>query len=245
MHNHQIPRMIKMKKEILAIVPARGGSKTIPGKNIKKLHGKPLIAWTIEPALECNFLDKIIVSTDDHEISEISKKYGADVPFLRPNEISEDNSPTIDAVIHTLDSLKNSGFNPDVIVLLQPTSPLRTVKDIETALKLFFKDKTCNSVVSVSEYDHSPYWSLKIEKGYLKPSFGDKYFRMRRQDLPNLYIPNGSIYISSTKDLKKFRGFFGDKIIPYVMPKERSVDIDTIMDFKLAELILGELNEKS
>jgi CMP-N-acetylneuraminic acid synthetase len=117
-----------MEKEILAIIPARGGSKTIPGKNIREIHGKPLIAWTIEPALECKFLDKIVVSTDDPKISEISKKYGAEVPFLRPKKISEDNSPTIDALIYTIDSLKNIGHNPEIIVLLQPTSPLRTVK---------------------------------------------------------------------------------------------------------------------
>ncbi|BDZ71521.1 cytidylyltransferase domain-containing protein [Methanobacterium petrolearium] len=233
-----------MEKEILAIIPARGGSKTIPGKNIRDMHGKPLIAWTIESALECEFLDETVVSTDDPKISEISKKYGAEVPFLRPKKISEDNSPTIDALIYTIDSLKNMGHNPEIIVLLQPTSPLRTVKDIQTALELFFKHKTCNSVVSVSEYEHSPYWSLKIEKGYLKPNFGDEYFNTRRQDLPELYMPNGAIYISSEPNLRKFGGFFSDKIIPYVMPKERSVDIDTMMDFKLAELILGELNEE-
>lgn len=234
-----------MEKKILSIIPARGGSKTIPGKNIKNIQGKPLIAWTIQQALNCNYLDKTVVSTDDHQIAEISTKYGAEVPFLRPKHMAKDDSPTIDAVIHVLDLLKKQNYNPDIVVLLQPTSPLRTVQDIETALKLFLKHEgNCTSVVSVSEYDHSPYWSLKIEKGYLKPNFGEKYFKMRRQDLPQLYMPNGSIYISSTRDLRKFRGFYSGKIVPYKMPKERSVDIDTIIDFKLAELMLGELNEK-
>ncbi|MEN6554391.1 MAG: acylneuraminate cytidylyltransferase family protein [Methanobacterium sp.] len=229
---------------IVAFIPARGGSKGIPKKNIRKLGGKPLIAWTIEQALKCKCLNKIIVSTDDHQISEISKQHGAEVPFLRPKEIAGDASPTIDAVIHAIDFMENQNYTPEIVILLQPTSPLRSFQDIETALKIFIKhQKICNSVVSVSKYDHSPYWSLKMEKGYLKPNFGEEYFKMRRQDIPHLYMPNGSIYISSTNDLRKFKGFFGDKILPYEMPKERSVDIDTMIDFKLAELILGELNE--
>lgn len=233
-----------MEKKILTIIPARGGSKTIPRKNIKKFCGKPLIAWTIDHALECDYLDRIVVSTDDLQISKISKEFGAEVPFLRPDKMAEDDSPTIDAIIHCLDFLENNGYYPEIVVLLQPTSPLRTVQDIESALNLFFEyEKTCSSVVSVSEFDHSPYWSLKIEKGYLKPNFGEKYFKIRRQDLPQLYKPNGSIYISNNNNLRKFRGFFGNKIVPYLMPQERSVDIDTIIDFKLAELMLGELNE--
>lgn len=233
-----------MDKKILAIIPARGGSKTIPRKNVKNICGKPLIAWTIDHAIKCKYLDKIIVSTDDLQISEISKEFGAEVPFLRPNKIAEDDSPTIDAIIHTLNFLEKNEYNPEIVVLLQPTSPLRTVQDIESALNLFFKyEKTCSSIVSVSEFDHSPYLSLKIEKGYLKPNFGEEYFNKRRQDIPQLYKPNGSIYISNNNNIRKFRGFFGNKIVPYVMPQERSVDIDTIIDFKLAEFMLGELNE--
>ncbi|HHY00079.1 MAG TPA: acylneuraminate cytidylyltransferase family protein [Methanothermobacter sp.] len=233
-----------MEKKILTIIPARGGSKTIPHKNIKNLCGKPLIAWTINNALECEYLDRIVVSTDDLQISKISKEFGAEVPFLRPNKIAEDDSPTIDAIIHSLDFLENNGYHPEIVVLLQPTSPLRTAQDIESALNLFFEyEKTCSAVVSVSEFDHSPYLSLKIEKGYLKPNFGEEYFNKRRQDLPQLYKPNGSIYISTPNNIRKFGGFFGNKIVPYKMPQERSVDIDTITDFKLAELMLGELNE--
>lgn len=229
---------------IITIIPARGGSKGVLAKNIRKCCGKPLIAWTIEQAITSKYFDKIIVSTDDNQISEISKQYGAEVPFLRPKKLAEDDSPTIDAIIHSLDFLENNGYHPEIVVLLQPTSPLRTAQDIESALNLFFEyEKICSAVVSVSEFDHSPYLSLKIEKGYLKPNFGEEYFNKRRQDLPQLYKPNGSIYISTPNNIRKYGGFFGNKIVPYKMPQERSVDIDTITDFKLAELMLGELNE--
>jgi len=226
----------------IAIIPARGGSKGIPKKNLRKLQGKPLIAHTIEQAFSCKYLDEVIVSTDDPEISDISKEYGAEIPFLRPKKLAEDDSSTIDVVMHSIDFLETNEYYPKTLVLLQPTSPLRTVEDIENALKLYIKHDV-DSVVSVSEFDHSPYWSMKIENDYLKPNFGEKFLKMRRQDLPQLYMPNGSIYISSPEDLRKFNGFFGDKIIPYIMPKERSVDIDTMLDFKLAELLLGERHE--
>jgi len=230
--------------DIIVIIPARGGSKEIPKKNIRNFCCKPLITWTIEQAQNCKFFDKLIVSTDDNQIAKISKDYGAEVPFLRPKELATDNSSTIDTIIHTINFMENQSYHPEVVVLLQPTSPLRTSEDIETALRLFIDHKkNCSSVISVTEYDHSPYWSLKIENEYLKPNFGEKFLKMRRQDLPQLYMPNGSIYISSTEDLRKFNGFFGDKIIPYIMPKERSVDIDTTLDFKLAELLLGERHE--
>ena len=225
---------------ILAIIPARGGSKGIPGKNIKLLAGKSLITYSIEAAIKSKYVNKVIVSTDDEEIEHISKKYGAEV-IKRPNELAQDDSPTIDAVFHVINTLEKNGYFADIVVLLQPTSPLRTLEDVNKAINLFIKNKDkCDSLVSVCEFDHSPYWSLKVENGYLKPNFGEDYFKMRRQELSKLYMPNGSIFISKKQSLLKSKSFYNGNVIPYVMKVEESIDIDTILDFKFAELILGD-----
>lgn len=226
-----------MKNKIVAIIPARGGSKGLPRKNIKPLLGKPLVAWTIEQAKNSKYVDKIIVSTDDREIAEISRKYGAEVPFLRPKELAMDESPTIDAIFHALEVLRTGNYNPNVVVLLQPTSPLRNAEDIDNAIKLF-RDSDCESVVSVCEVEHPPYWSFKIEEKCLRPLFDKRYLRMRRQDLEEAYIPNGAIYVSTPQTLYKYKGFYCNHTIPYIMPVERSVDIDNEIDFMLAELLM-------
>ncbi|MGB9979490.1 cytidylyltransferase domain-containing protein [Methanobacterium sp.] len=224
---------------ILAIIPARGGSKGVPRKNIKKIAGKPLIAYTIESAVESKHIDKVIVSTEDQEIAHISKEYGAEI-IKRPEKLALDNSSTIDAIFHCLNYLKIEKYMPDIVVLLQPTSPLRTTENIDESIEFFCK-KDCESVISVCEFEHSPYWSLKIENHYLKPNFGDKYFKMRRQDLPTLYLPNGAIFISNPQNLMNYESFYSKKIMPYLMSPENSIDIDSELDFKIAETILKDL----
>ena len=231
--------------KILAVIPARGGSKGVPRKNIRLLNGKPLIAYTIEEAKKSKYIDRIIVSTEDKEIAEISTKYGAEV-IERPAELARDDTPTVDVVLHLLDSLNH--YEPDIIILLQPTSPLRTYEDIDSALVLFINNN-CDSVVSVCEIEHTPYWSFKIEDGYLKPIFGEEYLKKRRQELPKVYIPNGAIFITTPDILKKYRSFYCERTVPYIMPIERSVDIDNEIDFLLAEILIkrrlknGDLNE--
>lgn len=225
---------------ILAIIPARGGSKGVPHKNIKLLAGKPLITYSIEAAKGSKYIDRVVVSTDDGEISKISKKYGAEV-ILRPEDLAQDESPTLDAVIHSLNVLEEDDYYADLIVLLQPTSPLRTSQNIDNATEILIdKFDRCDSVVSVCEFEHSPYWALKIEAGYLKPAFGDRYFKLRRQELPEIYMPNGSIFISKKDILLKHQNFYSGNVMPYFMSTDESVDIDTEMDFKIAETILGE-----
>lgn len=221
--------------EIVAIIPARGGSKGIPRKNIKQLFGKPLIVWTIEHAKKSRYIGRITVSTEDKEISEISKKYGAEV-IERPEELAKDETPTIDVIFHVL-RVQAENFEPGLVVLLQPTSPLRNAQDIDNAIELFLKND-CESVVSVCEVEHSPYWGFEIENRYLKPIFGGKYLNMRRQDLPKVYTPNGAIYVSTPEILRKYKSFYCSKTIPYIMPPERSVDIDNEIDFMLAELLM-------
>jgi len=227
--------------KIIGIIPARGGSKRIPKKNIKLLGGKPLIAYSIEAALKSKYINRVIVSTEDREIAKISKKYGAEV-IKRPIELAKDDSSTTEVIKHTITTLnENEKYFPDIVVLLQPTSPLRKVEDIEKAIELFLNNE-CKSVVSVCKYRENPYWSLKIEKGYAKPVFGWDYFLKRSQDLPRVYTLNGAIFITTVKNLFKYNGFFNDKICLYIMPVDRSIDIDEEVDFKFAGLLLKSKN---
>jgi len=224
-----------MKTKIIAIIPARGGSKRIPRKNIKLLCGKPLIYYTIREALKSKHISKTIVSTENEEVAKTSNEYSAEV-IKRPIELAKDETPTIDVIFHVLRA-QAENFEPGLIVLLQPTSPLRNAQDIDNAIELFLKND-CESVVSVCEVEHSPYWSFEIENRYLKPIFGGKYLNMRRQDLPKVYTPNGAIYVSTPEILRKYKSFYCSKTIPYIMPPERSVDIDNEIDFMLAELLM-------
>lgn len=225
---------------ILAVIPARGGSKGIPKKNIKLMAGKPLITYSIESAIKSAYINKIIVSTDDIEIEDVAINSGVDV-IKRPENLAKDDSPTIETVLHVLKLLKNTSYKPDLIILLQPTSPLRTEEDIDKSIEIF-TNNDCKSVISVCEIEHSPYWSFKTENNCLKPLF-EEYFEYRRQELPKVFVPNGAIFISSPETLKKFLNFFCDKTFPYLMPVERSVDIDTELDFKIAEFFIENQNK--
>lgn len=227
-----------MVRSIIAIIPARGGSKGIPQKNIKKLGEKPLIVYTIEEALRSEYLDHVFVSTEDPEIAEISKKYGAEV-IDRPSALAEDSSKTVDVILHAVEYLEKTDIHPRIIVLLQPTSPLRKKEDIDAAIKLFL-DNECDSVISVCEPDHSPFWCFKFNGKYLRPLFDQRYKNIRRQDLPTVFMPNGAIYVSSPESIRKLEGFYGDRTIPYLMPPERSIDIDTPLDFIVAEVLVNK-----
>ena len=230
-------------KSVLAIIPARGGSKGLPGKNIKELCGKPLIAWTIEQAKSCDDSDRIVVSTDDEEIAEVAKKYSAEVPFVRPPELASDTATTIDVIFHAINWLKeHEDYRPEYILLLQPTSPLRSGEDINGAIQML-KDKDVRAVVSVCETDHYPWWSNILPaddnmKDFLRPEILNK----RRQDLPVFYRLNGAIYLADTDYLREQNSFLGPDTFAYKMSKERSVDVDSDIDFKLAALLLEEQN---
>ncbi len=227
-----------MLLEILAIIPARGGSKGVPRKNIRLLVGKPLIAYSIEAALKSRYIDRVVVSTEDEEIAETARRWGAEV-IRRPKKLARDDTPTIDVIIHVLDYLrKEEKYIPDIVVLLQPTSPLRTREDIDNAIEHFLNNQDCLSLVSVTEFEHPPWWALKIENGYLSPIFNEEYIRMRRQDLPKAYKPNGAIFISTPKVLYEYKTFYTPKTIAYIMPPERSIDIDTEFDFLIAEFLI-------
>lgn len=226
-------------KEIIGIITARGGSKNIPRKNIKDLCGKPLIAYTIEAAKESKLLTRFVVSTEDAEIATVSKKMGADAPFIRPIELAQDNSSSIDVVIHAVKWLKdNLAEEYDYAMILQPTSPLRTADDIDVCIKKII-DTDADSVMSVVELtDMSTKKLKKIENDLILPLVDDEGVKSsRRQDIPRIYKRNCAIYL--TKVALLMRGdLFGKISRPYIMPMERSVDINEPFDFALAEFLL-------
>jgi len=227
-------------KTILGLIPARGGSKGLPRKNIKPVSGKPLIAWTIEQALASKFLDRVVVSTDDKEIAEVSKKYGAEVPFMRPKELATDKSKGIDVVLHTIDWLKENDNRKqcDLLMLLQPTSPLRKSEDIDKAIELLFL-KEAKAIVSVCEVGHHPLWANTLpEDGCMKDFIRQEIINKNRQELPVFYRLNGAIYLAYCNYVKQCRSFIGKDTFAYIMPRERSIDIDGKIDFKLAEILI-------
>jgi CMP-N,N'-diacetyllegionaminic acid synthase len=226
--------------EILAIIPARGGSKTLPGKNIKLLNGKPLIAYTIEEALKSNYISRIVISTDDEAISEVGKKYGAEVPFLRPDELSTDYSPTIDAVIYTVNRLKDmQGYIPDYVCLLQCTTPLKTVHHIDEAIKKLVRSGF-DGIVSVCESQAHPYWMQVFNGERLECFMHQENKILRRQDLPPVYRLNGAIWVVRTTSLLEERSLIVKNQTGYIMDLKDSVDIDTELDFKYAEMLIKE-----
>jgi len=225
--------MFKNKK-ILAIVPARGGSKGVPGKNIKMAGGKPLIAWVIDAAKKSKYIDRLILSSDDNEIIRIAQKYKCEVPFKRPAALAQDKSLTADAIVHALNEL--SGY--DYVVLLQPTSPLTQTRDIDGCIE-FCINSVADAVVSVTQPDKSPYWMFNMgERNTLSPVLGKAYLNQPRQALPPVYVPSGAIYIAESRWFLEHKSFYSDATLGYVVPRERSLDIDTALDFKIFETIM-------
>lgn len=220
----------------IALIPARGGSKGIPRKNIKLFNSKPLIFWTIKAAIESEFVDRVIVSTDDEEIAHISKSFSAEVPFLRPKELAQDNSPGIDLVIHAINNLKDIND----VLLLQPTSPLRRTKDIDEIFKLRAK-KSTTSAVSISDSGkHIDLFFRMDSHNKIKP-ISSKFKSMPRQKYNKLYNVNGALYLSTKDSILQNLSFFTSNTIGYVMPAEYSIDIDTQLDWDLAEFLMQKL----
>lgn len=230
--------------DVVGLITARGGSKGIPRKNVKLLAGKPLIAWTIEAALKSGKLSRIIVSTDDDEIIQVAQAWGAETPFVRPTEVSQDNSPHILAVEHAIHWLEeHEHTRPEYILLLQPTSPLRMAEDINAAIEIAAGNQA-EAVVSISETKHHPYLTKHIlPNGLLADFVSTDLSYLRRQDLPPAYAINGAIYLNRSDSLLNARTFLPPNTYGYVMPLERSLDIDSPWDFYLTELILNHKNE--
>lgn len=235
-------------KSYIAIIPARGGSKRLPKKNVLDLGAKPLIAWTIEAALGCPFLDEVMVTTDDGEIAEVAKRHGAHVPFMRPDALASDTATSFDAIKHTIDYYQfelRKRF--DFVVLLQPTSPLRNSQNISGAIELQAK-KNADAIISVCEVGHSPLWMNTLPNDHSMAGFiRDEVKNKRSQDLEKFYRLNGAIYIVSVDVLLAEQTFLPEhNSYAYPMSAECSVDIDTKSDLQLAACILqSEIKERS
>ena len=224
---------------ILGIIPARGGSKGVPGKNIKLLNGKPLLQYTAEIAVESKYLTSVILSSDDKQIITVAKSLGIQVPFLRPEELALDTTPTIDAIIHALQWYENHAVFFDAVCLLQVTSPFRTVKFLDKAIEKFIKSG-CDSLVSVQKVPHeyNPHWTFEVNlEGSLKIATGEDQIINRRQELPDAYHRDGSIYITKTEVLVQKHSLYGKSISFIETPPEFYVNIDTLGDWEKAEQI--------
>jgi CMP-N-acetylneuraminic acid synthetase len=229
--------------KILAIVPARAGSKRLPGKNVRRLADLPLIAWTIRTAVAAGVFHRVLVSTDDEGIAEVAVRYGASVPWLRPDELSTDTANSVDVVLHALSACETAGEAADSVMLLQPTSPFRSVETIRRAVELH--DQAGNPpVVSVCPAKAHPAWCFLVDReGRMRGYTGDGALPARSQDLPPAYQLNGSVYLATAHDLRSERSFFCSRTRALVVTQpEESIDIDDAWDWRLAECIAAGLS---
>ncbi len=233
--------------EILGVIPARGGSKGIPRKNIRLLNGKPLIAWTIEAAKQSKLLTRVIVSTDDQEIADIARSYGAEVPFLRPADISHDLATDVQFLNHALDFLKErEGYEPEIVLRLPPTSPLRTAAHIDEGIEVLLSHPEADASRPMTEAPKHPYkmWKVSDQDGYVEPflpySFTnmDEPFNMPRQILPKVFVHTGAMDVMRLRTIRELKSTSGKKLAYFMMSAEDSVNIDHITDFDLAELLM-------
>jgi len=231
-------------KSILGIIPARGGSKGLPRKNIKLLLNKPLIAWTIEEAKKSKYLDRIIISTDDEEIAKISESFGAEVPFMRPQQLAQDSTPSYEVIKHCIEYFhQKMNVSYDYIALLEPTSPLRETSDIDNSIELLINNKSATSIVSIAQLDKIDLnYIFSVKEQFLispfenNPNFSVKH--KTRQEMEKLYFPDGTIYISETYEYLNKKTFYHEKTLAYIVDKYKSYEIDDILDFIIIETLL-------
>ncbi|MBQ4858425.1 acylneuraminate cytidylyltransferase family protein [Pseudoalteromonas sp. MMG007] len=227
-------------KKILAIIPARGGSKRLPRKNILPIAGKPLIQWTIEASTASKYIDTTFVSTDSSEIASIAIEHGLNVPYLRSDSLSSDIASSMDVILDAINNYELKGHSFDLVLLLQPTSPLRDNEDIDGAIELFIK-KSAGAVVSVTECDHSPLWANVLPSDFNLSGFiPDSVLKTRSQDLPTYYRLNGAIYLFEVKNVKNGNSYLSlPNSFGFPMSKSHSIDIDDENDFIIAEALLA------
>jgi CMP-N,N'-diacetyllegionaminic acid synthase len=217
-------------KSILAIITARGGSKGVLRKNLREIAGKPLIAWTIEAGRQSHYIDRLILSSEDPEVISMARSWSCEVPFVRPAELAGDETPGIDPVLHALKVLPE---RYDYVVLLQPTSPMRLAEDIDGCVETCL-DHQAPACVTVTEVDQSPFWMYRLDTSrHLGPFIDQKNIPGRRQDLPPVYVLNGAVYVAQTAWLQQRRTFLAAETVAHIMPRERSLDVDTELDLKI------------
>lgn len=226
------------KINYLAVIPARGGSKRIPRKNIVFLGKKPLIVYTIDAALKSRKIARTVVSTDNEEIAAVAKQYGAEVPFMRPSRIAQDKSSLVEVLEHALKKMEVKGQKFNAVILLQPTSPFRDAKNIDEAINLFEKTEA-DTVTAVSYPDESPYYAWRIRDNELISLFPIKYQNMPREKHPITVMENGAIYIIK-REIVLTKKIYGEKVVPYIMDREKSLNIDELIDLQWAEFLLNQ-----
>lgn len=235
-----------MGVDMIAIIPARGGSKGVPGKNIKELCGKPLIAYTIEAAKSVKEIERVIVNTDDVKIAEVAKKYGAEVPFMRPEYLATDTAAAPDVYIHAIETLmQESDVTIDKFMVLLPTAPFRSGKHIKEAMELFYKEKA-ETLVSMNEAEIPVSWYFQKDEmnRVHNANFGKNEAMLNRQIATTYYRPNGAIYILDYQLLKEKRSYYSENTVAYIMSEEDSIDIDTMLDFEIAKVLMNNKVEK-
>lgn len=232
--------MIKGKR-VLGLVPARGGSKGLPGKNLRLMCGKPLIGWTIEQGMASKYIDRLVVSSDSTEIAKIALKHGAEVPYLRPPELASDTASSASVILHALDYLACQEDFYDLIVLLEPTSPLRDVSDIDGAIELCVQHGDGASVVGVTCVENAhPAFLFQVANGVLRPINGQQPSGLRRQDLTGkYYYLEGSIYVSHVGIFEQEKSFYHSNTLPWFVDRNKAIEIDELSDFIVAEALMS------
>ena len=228
-------------QSVIGVITARGGSKGLPGKNIRPLCGKPLIAWTIEAGKNASYLDELMVTTDSSEIAEVAKAFGANAPFLRQAHLASDEASSFDAVKHALDFYRDElGRRFDLLALLEPTSPLRESNDIDAAIETLAGHPDAEAVVSVCRAEglHPAFMAIIDDGGYLAPYDSKRISTLRRQDLADVFFPEGTVYVSRVEAYMTRRTFYHEKTIGYVVPRWKSPEIDDLHDFVMVEALL-------
>lgn len=228
---------------VLCTICARGGSKGVPNKNIRELLGKPLIAYSIEQALDSEVIDRVVISTDSEQIAAMGKKYGAEVPFKRPSSLAEDASPKLPVIKHAVRYyIEKLNYKPDYVIDMDPTSPLRIKEDIEKCMELIMNDPDCDSIITGYRSNKNPYFNMvEIDaEGFARLSKNPREHVATRQEAPPVFAMNASIYAWKTPVLLNQSDVFSGKVTFVEMPEERSIDIDTEIDFKLVEMIMLE-----
>jgi CMP-N,N'-diacetyllegionaminic acid synthase len=222
---------------VLALVPARGGSKGVPGKNIRVIGGKPMIAWTIEAARGSRYIDRLVLSSDDQAIIDVAIEYGCEAPFVRPAELASDQADAMSVIRHAIRALPEQF---EYVVLLQPTSPMRRTEDIDEAIERCVRGGA-PACVSICEAEKSPFWMLRLDaQGIVHPLFPAEQIPDRRQDAPSVFALNGAVYVARTDHLKLGGTFLAPGAVGYPMPKERSLDIDTELDLAIVDFLLKQ-----
>ena len=229
-------------KSVLAVIPARGGSKGLPKKNILPLVDKPLIAWSIEVGKESKYIDKLIISTDDKKIVDVAESYRCEVPFIRPEKLSSDEAATIDVLIHAFKYFTENNEVYDYLILLEPTSPLRDSNDIDIAMDMLDSNRErADSIVGVAKVEAThPVFDVRInDGGLIEPYATENFSTFRRQEIEDLYHFEGSLYISDTKVLLKEKTFYHERTLPYIVPRWKSLEIDEMVDMITAEALIN------